>query len=211
MEFAETVPYGEVTEKPEEIVEINGEGEILWGKTIDESFALIEDNRPYYMELHTGKTVDDDMDYFKRLQECILTECSQQLHDAQLDTLIPDIISIPKFDGVDYFIIFDAKYYNIQLEKGKSLRGNPGVGDVTKQYLYQLAYREFIKAHNIAVVKNCFLMPTEKDEIVKKGTAKMPMLAALGLENIQIRQIPAKMLYECYLTQRKIDINLLEL
>ena len=46
---------------------------------------------------------------------------------------------------------------------------------MTKQYLYQLAYREFIKAHNIAVVKNCFLMPTEGNEIVKKGTAKMPM------------------------------------
>lgn len=82
---------------------------------------------------------------------------------------------------------------------------------MTKQYLYQLAYREFIKAHNIAVVKNCFLMPTEGNEIVKKGTAKMPMLEVLGLENIQIRLIPAKMLYECYLTQRKININLFEL
>ena len=47
-------------------------------------------------------------------------------------------------------------------------------------------------------------MPTEGNEIVKKGTAKMPMLEALGL-------IPAKMLYECYLTQRKININLFEL
>ena len=54
-------------------------------------------------------------------------------------------------------------------------------------------------------------MPTEENEIVKKGTAKMPMLEALGLENIQIRLIPAKMLYECYLTQRKININLFEL
>ena len=54
-------------------------------------------------------------------------------------------------------------------------------------------------------------MPTEGNEIVKKGTAKMPMLEALGLENIQIRLIPAKMLYECYLTQRKINISLLEL
>ena len=82
---------------------------------------------------------------------------------------------------------------------------------MTKQYLYQLAYREFINAHNIAVVKNCILLPTEGNEIVKKGTAKMPMLEALGLENIQIRLIPAKMLYECYLTQRKININLFEL
>ena len=54
-------------------------------------------------------------------------------------------------------------------------------------------------------------MPTEENEIVKKGTAKMPMLEALGLENIQIRLIPAKMLYECYLPQRKININLFEL
>ena len=42
--------YGIYTNS-EDIVEVNGEGEILWGKTIDESFALIEDNRPYYMEL----------------------------------------------------------------------------------------------------------------------------------------------------------------
>lgn len=335
--------YGIYTNS-EDVVEINGEGEILWGKTIDESFALIENNHPYYMELYTGKTIDDDMDYFKRLHECILTECSKQLRDAQLDalfdmgtlelsdealidfgdkdyvlerihkelnvqfntrrqillktlyayvsqdkrmlednngismygttayhavwekvcaevfdnklntsldklkmsvdlaeefipmkkktlieiiekpiwkgedtveiaadTLIPDLISMPNINGSDYFIIFDAKYYNIQLEKGKSLRGNPGVGDVTKQYLYQLAYKNFIQAHNIAVVKNCFLMPTEKDEIIKKGTAKMPMLSALGLEDIQIRQLPAKMMYEYYLNQQKLDISKLEL
>ena len=336
--------YGIYTNS-EEIVEINGEGEILWGKTIDEGFAMIEDNKPYYMELYTGKTVDDDMDYFKRLHECVLTECSKQLQRAQLDilfgietvelseerlidfgdrdyvlerllkelnvqfntrrqillktiytyisqdrrmleendgismfgttayhavwekvcaavfdnklntalgqlkmtvpladefkskskesliniiekpkwkgtdteemdaaeTLIPDLISMPKIGDVDYFLIFDAKYYNIQLEKGKPLRSTPGVGDVTKQYLYQMAYRNFIKAHNIAVVKNCFLMPTEKNEIIKKGTARMPMLEALGLENIQIRLIPAVMLYEHYLSQGKIDISLLEL
>ena len=127
------------------------------------------------------------------------------------DTLIPDLISMPSVGDVDYFVIFDAKYYLLQLEKGKNLRGNPGVGDVTKQYLYQLAYKKFIEAHHIAVVKNCFLMPTEKDEIIKKGTARMPMLETLGLENIQIRQLPAAMMYEYYLTQRKMDIRLLDL
>lgn len=336
--------YGVYTNS-EDIIEINGEGEILWGKTIDEGFAMIEDNRPYYMELYTGKTVEDDMDYFKRLHECVLTECSMQLHAAQLDelfgmdelalseetlldfgdkdyilerlhkelniqfntrrqillktiytyisqdrrmleendgismfgttayhavwedvcadvfdnklnttlgqlkmsvpladefkdrctetllsiiekpkwkgidmeevdatdTLIPDLISIPQINGADYFLIFDAKYYNIQLEKGKCLRGNPGVGDVTKQYLYQLAFKDFIKAHNISVVKNCFLMPTEKNEIIKKGTVRMAMLEALGLENLQIRLIPAIKLYDHYLSQGKIDIGQLEL
>jgi hypothetical protein len=127
------------------------------------------------------------------------------------DTLIPDLISIPKVGEVDYFIIFDAKYYNIQLERGKSLRGTPGVGDVTKQYLYQLAYREFIKAHNIAVVRNCFLMPTDHDEIINKGMARMPMLEALGLENIQIRQLPASRMYEYYLNNKKMNIEELNL
>lgn len=334
--------YGIYTNS-EDIIEVNGDGDILWGKTIDESFALLQDNKPYYMELYTGRTVDDDMDYFKRLHECILTDCSEQLHTAQLDilfdidqiilseeklddfgdtdyileriqkelniqfntrrqillktlyayvaqnrrllenndgismfgttayhavwenvcaevfdnklktslgklnmsvplskeytpsdmlieiiekpvwkgpdteekkasdTLIPDLISIPKIGNEDYFLIFDAKYYNLRLEKGKTLGGNPGVGDVTKQYLYQLAYKKFIKAHNIAVVKNCFLMPTEKNEIIDKGTAKIEMLEALGLENIQIRLMPAAMMYEYYLTQRKIDVALLNL
>ena len=334
--------YGIYTNS-EDIVEVNGDGDILWGKTINESFALLQDNKPYYMELYTGRTVDDDMDYFKRLHECILTDCSEQLHTAQLDilfdidqiilseeelddfgdtdyileriqkelniqfntrrqillktlyayvaqnrrllenndgismygttafhavwenvcaevfdnklrtslgklnmsvplskeytpsdmlidiiekpvwkgpdteekrasdTLIPDLISIPKIGKEDYFLIFDAKYYNLRLEKGKTLGGNPGIGDVTKQYLYQLAYKKFIKAHNIAVVKNCFLMPTEKNEIIDKGTAKMEMLEVLGLENIQIRLMPAAIMYEYYLTQRKIDVALLNL
>lgn len=330
----------------EDIIEVNGEGEILWGKTIDESFAMIEDNRPYYMELYTEKSVEDDMDYFKRLHEFVLTECSRQLRDAQLDalfdmdaielseetladfgdkeyvleriikelnlqfnthrqillktlyayvfqdrkmldendgismfgttayhavwekvcaevfdnklnttlaqlkmivpladkynsktakrqklidiiekpiwqgedteakaadTLIPDLISIPSVDGKDWFIIFDAKYYNLQLEKGKSLRGNPGVGDVTKQYLYQLAYKDFINAHGIAEVRNCFLMPTEKKDIVKKGCARMAMLEVLNLKNIQIRLIPAAELYDNYLTGNHMDITRLEL
>ena len=334
--------YG-IYSNSEEIVEINGEGDILWGKTIDETFAMIQNNRPYYMELFTSRTVDDDQDYFKRLHECILTECSNQLHAAQLDvlfsieqivlseekiedfgetdfileriqkelnlqfntrrqillktlyayvsqnkrmledevgismygttafhavwekvcaevfdnklnttlgklkmsvplakgfpsnktlieiiekpiwkgndtdeimakdTLIPDLISIPKIDNQDYFLIFDAKYYNIQLEKWKSLRGNPGVGDITKQYLYQLAYKKFIQAHSIAVVKNCFLMPTEKDSIINQGIAKMSMLEALGLENIQVILLPAKLMYEYYLSQQKIDISSLDL
>ena len=127
------------------------------------------------------------------------------------DTLIPDLISIPCIDGKDWFIIFDAKYYNLQLEKGKLLRGNPGVEDVTKQYLYQLAYKDFIKVHHITEVRNCFLMPTEENNIVEKGVAKMPMLAALKLQNIQIRLIPATKLYDCYLSNTHMDIRKLNL
>lgn len=333
--------YG-VYDNSQEILEINGEGDIIWGRTIDDGFAIIEEDKPYYTELITRRTIEDEQDYFKRLHECVLTECSRQLRDAGLedlfelervdlteemledfgdkeyilerlgaelniqfnthkqillktiytyiaqerkmleendgismfgttafhavwekacavvfgdrldtqlgqipmltpladgynrkaklidiidkpkwigedteheakDTLIPDLITIHQNQGQDWFIILDAKYYVLQLEKGKSLRGNPGVGDVTKQYLYQLAYRSFIKDHNIAVVKNCFLMPTESKEIVIKGTARMEMLSALGLEDVQIRLLPADTLFSHYLGRKRIPIEQLQL
>lgn len=326
----------------EDIIETNGEGEILWDRTIDDGFAFIEENRPYYTELYTHKTIDDDLDYFKRLHKCVLTECSHQLHEAGLedlfemetvelseeslddfgdrdyvldkimtelniqfnthrqillktlytyisqdrkmleenqgismygtnafhavwekacadvfenklntpigqlhlnkalaegydkkaklidliekpmwcgedtvqrpkDTLIPDLITISQHNGEDWFVIFDAKYYLLQLEKGKTLRGNPGVGDVTKQYLYQLAYKKFIQDHNIGVVKNCFLMPTESTRIISAGNAKMEMLSALGLEDVQIRKIPATELFSYYLARKRMPIEKLYL
>lgn len=333
--------YG-VYDNSQEVLEVNGEGDIIWGRTIDDGFAIIKDNKPYYTELITQRTIDDEQDYFKRLHECVITECSQQLREARLedlfemesvdlseeciddfgdreyilerlsselniqfnthkqillktlyayiaqdrkmiddndgismfgttafhavwekscaavfdnklntsigqlsmtvpladgydkrtklidliekpkwineetvqeskDTMIPDLITINQYEGQDWFIIFDAKYYLLQLEKEHILRGNPGVGDVTKQYLYQLAYRKFIEDHNIRVVKNCFLMPTEKPEIFVKGTVKMEMLSALGLEDIQIRFIPASMLFSYYLRRKHIPIEKLQL
>ena len=67
-----------------EIVECNGSGEILWDKTINETFTLLSENRPYYTELQTRKRVTNDFDYFKRLHECVLTMVSKELQDAEL-------------------------------------------------------------------------------------------------------------------------------
>lgn len=333
--------YG-VYNNTQEILEINGEGEINWERTIDEGFTIISDNKPYYAELITKRTVEDETNYFKRLHECILTECSHQLHEAGLedlfemeqvsltdepldsfgdrdyildrlmaelsvqfnthrqillktlytyiaqdrrmlendsgismfgttafhavwekacsdvfgnmlqtklgqlplkvplaegydpnaklieliecpkwcgtdfeykakDTLIPDLITIDQLDGQNCFIIFDAKYYLLQLEKGRSLRGNPGIGDVTKQYLYQLAYKQFITDHQISIIRNCFLMPTESDGVIIQGTAKLEMLSNLGLEHIQIRKIPAAELFRYYLSRKRLPLEKLQL
>lgn len=70
--------------KTEDIIECNGSGEILWDKTINETFTLLSGNRPYYVELQTRKRVNDDFDYFKRLHECVLTMASNELKDAEL-------------------------------------------------------------------------------------------------------------------------------
>lgn len=339
--------YGVYT-NTQDIVETNGSGDILWDKTINETFTLISNNRPYYPELLTMKRVNDDFDFFKRLHECILTRCTEELRDADLldlfdimgvdisdeqiedfgdkeyildriakelnvqfntrkqlllktlyayiansntlddldcfsmfgtnsfnlvwekvcaevmdnqlqkpigclqlpvplakqyrdmrhkklidlidkpqwngtapngdpfvkqaeDTLIPDLISIVNVNGDFQFIIFDAKYYNIQMEHNKKLRGQPGIESVTKQYLYQLAYQPFVEAHQISTVKNCFLMPTATMEIISKGTVSLALLSNLGLEDIQIRLLPAKIMYCHYLENTKMNISDLHL
>ena len=127
------------------------------------------------------------------------------------DTLIPDLVSISKNSTGYDFIIFDAKYYNAHLVMNVTPKGQPGIESITKQYLYQLAYQKFIKEHGFARVRNCFLMPTEEDKIIKKGEVSMKILGSLGLENIKVRFIPAKMAYEHYLSGRKINIEMLEL
>lgn len=71
----------------ENVIEINGEGDILWGRTIDENFPIISNGRPYYMELLTRRTVNDETDYFHRLHQTVLTECSKKLKNAQLSEL----------------------------------------------------------------------------------------------------------------------------
>ncbi len=329
-----------------DIVEVNGSGEILWDKTINETFTMLSNNRPYYTELFTQKCTTDDYDFFKRLHECILSRFSDDLEKGDLldlfdimpvelsdeelqdfgdneyicyriekelsiqfntrkqfvlkaiyayisyssnmtlvnsfsvfgtnsfnlvwedvckevmdnqlnntlgslklpvplndsykkedklisiiekpawvgknvegnnfekkakDTLIPDLISISRKDNIYNFIIFDAKYYKMQLEESKPLKGQPGITDITKQYLYQLAYKQFIELHSFDEVKNCFLMPTQGETIINSGYAYMEMLNELKLEHIQIRLMPAMEMYENYLSGKKMDISRLEL
>ena len=118
--------YGIYTNS-EDIVEVNGDGEILWGKTIDESFAIIEDNKPYYMDLYTGKNVEDDRDYFKRLHECVITECSRQLKNSQLDVLFDiDTVELSEetlldFGDTDYILERLYKELNVQFNTRRQI------------------------------------------------------------------------------------------
>ncbi|SFE61285.1 LlaJI family restriction endonuclease [Succiniclasticum ruminis] len=323
----------------EDIVQHNGSGEILWDKTINETFMFLSDNRPYYIDLQTKKRIEDNYDYFKRLHECILTTASKELRQADLleifeitevnlsdellddfgdrdyilsriekelniqfntrkqillktiyayiahsgslydtdclsmfgtnsfslvwervcadildnkldaplsslrlpvplrpeyypssklidlierplwtitgktsvDTLIPDLITIVEKDDKKIFVIFDAKYYNALLEPGVQPRAHPGIESVTKQYLYQLAYQKFIKDHQFAYVRNCFLMPTDGDRVINKGAVSLQMLDNLDLQRIQVRLIPAQMAFRLYLAEMKLNPEGLDL
>ena len=90
-----------------------------------------------------------------------------------VDTLIPDLVTLMTENGETRIIILDAKYYVPQLQKDKPVKAQPGIESVTKQYLYQLAYQDFVRKHGIKKVSNCFIMPTEERDVINKGSARI--------------------------------------
>ncbi|HEM3486443.1 TPA: LlaJI family restriction endonuclease [Streptococcus suis] len=303
------------------ILEINGYGDIHWDRTINDTFSIISNNRPYYPEYLTQRKIDDETHFIKRLHEIIMTQATKTLQKAELhdllslpelflseeelddladadyilyrieqqlsvefntrnqlllkalyiyigkmatsseisdisfygtnsfhvvwekacavalenhlnqslkslglgedntllkdsiekpkwsskgkmqesDTLIPDTISVQS----PLFMIFDAKYYLLKIEEN-GLYNNPGIGDVTKQYLYQLAYQDLVsKQEEKLVVKNFFVMPTEMDTDLEFGSVTMSMFTRkpLELSPVHIIKLNVDEVYQSYLDE----------
>ena len=139
---------------------------------------------------------------------------SDDISDGKSDTLRPDLISIYECgDSGEYcFGIYDAKYYNINFHKNASeykVIGQPGVADVTKQYLYQLAYDDFIKKQGYKYVQNMFFCPDEFGD-KEYGWVQMDMLHQIGdkkLENVAVVKLCASEMYFLYLTDHIVSEN----
>lgn len=106
----------------EDIIESNGSGEILWDKTINETFTLLSHNHPYYIDLQTKKRVTNDFDYFQRLHECILTKASKEMRDADL----LELFEITEIDLTDEALddFGDKEYILYRIEKELSTQFN---------------------------------------------------------------------------------------
>lgn len=323
-----------------EIITMNGDGEIDWDKTINDTYAIISNGKPLYLDFYTRDSIDDQYNYFRQLHMHVITQCSKIIKEAELDklfslpvfefevqehrfiddeevlnniekelniqfitrkqillntihtfisrresisigqglsfygtknfnlvweevcksvlddklneklknldleligkfkdkdkksktlleliekplwipisdskkehkgrgTLRPDIVSIYENDSKKYFIIFDAKYYNISFGL-EGLSGNPRIEDITKQYLYNLAFKDFIDIHKFDVSRNAFLFPGDIENIQELGHVKMNMLEELGLKNIRAIKLPAESFYKMYLNGTKLDIT----
>ena len=126
-------------------------------------------------------------------------------HEAD-GTFIPDIVTFYE----NQFIILDAKYYKLHFDEN-NLSGQPGLESITKQYLYELAYRDYIKENKFSGVKNVFLLPKYEGKIENVGIAKLEILSELDLEDIQIIMLPAGEINQFYLDNQKISIKNLDL
>lgn len=110
-------------------------------------------------------------------------------------TLIPDIAVLYRFKEEDIFVILDAKYYCYSHLADQL----PGVTDIYKQYLYELAFKPFLETHGIKFTQNVFLLPTEGKKIQYKGYVEFAVLKNLGCQNIKIILVPAEKAFSCYL------------
>lgn len=335
---------------PEDILEINGDGEIYWQKTIDETYPIISNSRPYYVELYTRKKINNDGSLIKRLHAYVVTKCSKEIDNAGLadfyglptadisdaeqeafgdtDSIInridaeltqvfddrkthiltamklyfrsgrvltgdteiqimgtrsfnliweevcaqvfhsqkgdsktrhPNVDEIdPKIDytyinknfvqkpptlaelieqpiwkkygkgnkgipkkplnpdylrferkatGNNYiFYILDAKYY-CPIWGNNNIQDQPGVEDVTKQYLYYLSYREILSKYNVTEVKNYFLMPKRALEPAVPGFVKLDTLKNLGLGVIEVRMLPPDVMYKKYINGEHMNLT----
>ena len=115
-------------------------------------------------------------------------------HDAD-KTLRPDYIRIVRNNGHAHFVILDAKYYDIELDV-RHVSGQPGVEDVSKQYLYHIAYNDFMQKHHMVSI-NAFVSPTDADTSYIVGTASMPIFA--NLPAIQVVKLAASRVFRNYI------------
>ncbi len=125
-------------------------------------------------------------------------------------TLIPDMIAVGEVAGEFEFDIFDAKYYNTFID-ANGAKGQPGVESIVKQYVYQMAFRDFIEKSGIDQnkVNNCFIMPMDgigEDNYVKKeGSVEMSMFNIDN--NIKVRKIQANRIFKYYIQGIKMNIE----
>ena len=68
----------------------------------------------------------------------------------------------PSHEKVEKLVILDAKYYNVSWPDGVSITGQPGIGDIAKQIIYQKAFQHLVKDKKIGFV-NAFLFPEADD------------------------------------------------
>ena len=74
-------------------------------------------------------------------------------YEMQKNRLTPDILKVVVHENIRCLLILDAKYYNLRIEN-EYLKGNPGVDDITKQYLYHTALKSYIEKNNIKTMSD---------------------------------------------------------
>lgn len=81
----------------------NGDGEIIWDKTISDIEPFFYDSMPLYMEFYTRYSHNDEQSYIPRLHKHILMECSKFLENSGIASLFDVNLPYLDDDSSEYF------------------------------------------------------------------------------------------------------------
>ncbi|MGN9135221.1 LlaJI family restriction endonuclease [Clostridium sp. HCP1S3_B4] len=126
-------------------------------------------------------------------------------YEMQKNRLTPDILKVVVHENIRCLLILDAKYYNLRIEN-EYLKGNPGVDDITKQYLYHTALKSYIEKNNITKVINAFLLPSELKTYVQ-GEVVLDFMKQFSDININLIKLNVDEIINMYCGYKKYNLQ----
>lgn len=124
--------------------------------------------------------------------------------DRNRKTLKPDFLKHLLKGNTNTLLIFDAKYYAIEFH-GNHVKHNPGIDDVSKQYMYHQALMKFIKEKKVSKVYNAFLFPAleETEQVFGKATLEF----VTHLPPVFLIKLNAEEFFSMYLKGQHWSLN----
>jgi hypothetical protein len=120
----------------------------------------------------------------------------------QSETLRPDILCFSSgYEQITF--VLDAKYYNFKFSDVPSIVDNPGIGDLSKQFLYKVLIEKIIEGN----VVTAFLFPrVQTEQITFLGHVQF---AGFPNEKVFLFALSTQILFESFLADRKIGLDCL--
>ncbi len=99
--------------------------------------------------------------------------------------------------------VYDTRYYLPRV--GHTIKYQPGLELVTKQFLYQSAYQDFVRDHGFERVANAFLVPTSGNSSHELARVSFPgAISSLGLplvDHAHMQELPTSEILELHLAE----------
>ncbi|MGL5411066.1 MAG: LlaJI family restriction endonuclease [Cetobacterium sp.] len=140
-------------------------------------------------------------------------ESGKSLYKNFGGTFVPDIVF--KNDKKDELHIYDAKYYETDFdENGRVSDVKPGIGDISKQFLYEECFRIHYnqpekekKLEQIKTYRNAFLFPVDSLEGTDRKKIGKVTFNIFKEKKIELFKLETSMMYKNYINNRKIKLE----
>lgn len=172
--------------------------EVICGYVFDNEFVKNGNKSKYKIyEIESPKWYIDNQNNLKN------DDSSE--YEMQKNRLTPDILKVVVHEASRCLLILDAKYYNLRVEN-ECLKGNPGIDDITKQYLYHTALKSYIEKNNITKVVNAFLLPSELETYVE-GEVVLDFMKQFSDININLIKLNVDEIINMYCGCKKYNLQ----